>query len=196
MLIESSHCYATTLLYCSVNAPKWLPVNCEHDFPNIGAFRIDNGKDSPYIDDLFRILTIPWRYVPDSKDMDVCVALFSQHYRKDQVELFQRTCAWQCANNPTIRRRKIFVKGIFRSARKRFQRVSKFVASFFRQKQYTKFLAENIQIRSSRKNHYSKTYRSFGFLAALTSSTRPIGVVTGAACALSGFAIESARTLR
>jgi predicted O-methyltransferase YrrM len=128
-ITSQAYAYATTLLYCSVNAPKWLPVNCEQDFPNIGAFRIDNGKDFPYIDDLFRILTIPWRYVPDSKDMDVCVALFSQHYRKDQVELFQKIYAWQRDRNYTIRKLP-FIWKIYREITRPFRQIDRFVTSF------------------------------------------------------------------
>jgi|GEM_PF-715426 len=132
--IFHSRSYATTLLHCVVNEPKWLPVDYEGDFPNIGAFRIDNGKTSSYIDDLFRILTIPWGHALNHKTCQVLVKHFLKHYRKDQVELFQKIYAWQRGNNYTIRKPKTLIGKIYREITRRlFLRIDRFVTSFFRQ---------------------------------------------------------------
>ncbi|MCL2348822.1 MAG: class I SAM-dependent methyltransferase [Planctomycetaceae bacterium] len=121
---------APSLLFSLVNEPKWQ-IDSGYVFPNMGAFRVDHGKASPYIDDLFRILTLPWAYIPDRKDHQTLIDHFSRHYHKDQVELFQKIYSHQYDqfyNKKPVKNRHgkdlTIVKKIFREFKRPFRQMN------------------------------------------------------------------------
>lgn len=57
------------------------------DMPNIGAIGI-NSDTYKYIDSIFYAMTLPWVYIPDSKELDAYRKAYAKYYSNDLVNIF------------------------------------------------------------------------------------------------------------
>jgi len=69
--------FATQILLDCVVADKLTPINIGKEYPGIGAFRV-NIHTEKYIEDVFNALMVTWKYIPDTKEIN----LYKNHYRK------------------------------------------------------------------------------------------------------------------
>ncbi len=79
--------FATKLLLDTVVAEKSFDIDSEGESINIGAFKIteDTGK---YINDVFSVLTITWKYSPDDAEESLYRKIYEQHYSQENIRCF------------------------------------------------------------------------------------------------------------
>lgn len=83
------------LLFSLLPGEKLVPASTEHKFfPNIGAVRLDGTADR-VIDDLFGLLTLPWKYMPKAEDLDLAEGFIAQHYGSGYGRQFAKAAAMQ-----------------------------------------------------------------------------------------------------
>lgn len=85
--IKNLNSFATKVLFDTVTAEKILDLDDETNFPNIGAYIVneDTGK---YINDIFSALTISWRYRPGDRELMLYRDFYKKYYSCDNLKLF------------------------------------------------------------------------------------------------------------
>ncbi len=83
--IDDRTCYATQVLFSTVTADKLL--NNQTEYPNIGGFQIN--KDTyKRISDMFSILTLPWKYLPAEREINIYTDWYEKYYSDELNGLF------------------------------------------------------------------------------------------------------------
>ena len=81
--------FATKLLFDVVVAEKYMEIRNDDDFPNIGAFMINDDTDK-YIDTVFSALTITWSYIPPEQELYLYKNFYEKYYTHESVKLFDK----------------------------------------------------------------------------------------------------------
>ena len=79
--------FATKLLFDTVVAEKYISIQEDDIFPNIGAFKINDDTDK-YIDNIFSALTITWNYMPREQELYLYKSFYERYYTFDDLKLF------------------------------------------------------------------------------------------------------------
>lgn len=79
--------FATQILLDCVVADKLTPISLEKDYPGIGAFQV-NTDTVKYIDDVFHALMITWKYLPDTRELELYRNHYEKYYNSKQLYIF------------------------------------------------------------------------------------------------------------
>lgn len=104
--------FATKILLSSVVGEKIICSSNDdlYKYPNIGAFRIT--KDTwKYIENVFLTLTVTWKYIPDSYQLDLYKKCFERYYDTEMCEEFN--CAVRMNMESLGRQKAIFREGLY-----------------------------------------------------------------------------------
>ncbi|TLD80924.1 class I SAM-dependent methyltransferase [Helicobacter sp. MIT 05-5293] len=78
------------LLFFALIGDKCIPPQYEpygHLFQNIGSCTLDPNQNQ-YVELYFRLLHLPWTYIPSQKDLDAFISHITKHYDKTFVDAF------------------------------------------------------------------------------------------------------------
>lgn len=79
--------FATQVLLDCVVADKLTPISLEKDYPGIGAFRVNTDTEK-YIDDVFHAMMITWKYLPDTRQLELYRNHYEKYYNTMQLHIF------------------------------------------------------------------------------------------------------------
>lgn len=129
--------YPSPYFFTQKEAPKGLSVI----FQNIGACVLsDNQMDKNNVESYFRVLNLPWYYMPNNEDLSVARAHFIKHYGEYFGEYFDKILEYQ----------------------------RKWVEKFYKMQRYEIYEAENIKLKKKLTykldrlfaNSYKKMYNA------------------------------------
>jgi predicted O-methyltransferase YrrM len=72
-------------LLATIRGKKLTP---SYDAPNIGAVQLEEDQ-SKYLWDYFRLLTLPWVYIPEDDQLKIMEEFFMKHYNQKLVDMFK-----------------------------------------------------------------------------------------------------------
>lgn len=108
---HSKYANVCALLFHSIVGEKHIPAQYspyEYLFQNIGSCVL-SAEQSRYYELYFRLLHLPWVYMPSRKDISVFKNHISKHYDKAFVNAFEHILAlqtkWGAQEKPSIFRR-------------------------------------------------------------------------------------------
>lgn len=107
--IQTRHHNICALLFHALVGEKEIPPQYspyENLFQNIGSCVLSPNQ-SAYFDLYFRLLHLPWEYLPSAEDLSVFQEHIARHYSKEYVVAFEHILALQTTCLLSIPRRAV-----------------------------------------------------------------------------------------
>lgn len=98
--VSNDFCNICSILFNAWNGQKSYPTPYNFDkspmFQNIGACILaDNQLEDSNLESYFRVLNIPWYYMPSDDDISAIKKLFAKYYGQKYVEYFEKILSYQ-----------------------------------------------------------------------------------------------------